>query len=56
MKLNNQQAAHLQRLFTACGNAKNFDESSVRDERLNKYMERLMNEGIDPKEITDLLY
>lgn len=56
MKLNNQQASHLQRLFDACENAKDFSESSVRQERLDSYMERLMEQGIDAKEITDLLY
>ena len=56
MKLNNQQANHLQRLFVACENAKNFDESCIRGERLDKYMEHLMDKGIDAKEISDLLY
>lgn len=56
MKLNNQQANHLQRLFNACENAKDFSEDVVRQERLNNYMERLMDEGIDSQEIVDLLY
>lgn len=56
MKLNNQQANHLQRLFNACENAKDFSEDTVRQERLGKYMEHLMEQGIAPKEITDLLY
>ena len=56
MKLTTKQANQLQRLFTACENAKNFDESCARDERLNVYMEKLMRQGIEAKEITDLLY
>lgn len=56
MKLTTKQANQLQRLFTACENAKNFDESCARDERLNAYMEKLMRQGIEAKEIADLLY
>ncbi len=56
MKLNKQQANHLQRLFIACENAKNFDESCIRGERLDKYMENLMEQGIDSQEIVDMLY
>ena len=56
MKLTKQQANHLHRLVAACENAKDFTESCARDERLDKYMEHLMDKGIDAKEITDLLY
>ena len=56
MKLTKQQANHLHRLFAACENAKNFSESLTRQERLDSYMVNLMEQGIDSKEITDLLY
>lgn len=56
MKLTTQQANHLQRLFAACENAKNFDESLKRQERLDSYMVHLMDKGVDSQEITNLLY
>lgn len=56
MKLNKQQAMFLHRLNLACENAKDFSESIARQERLDKYMENLMEQGIDAKEINDLLY
>ena len=51
-----KQADHLRRLQAACDNAKNFSESLARQERLDSYMMHLMEQGIDSKEITDLLY
>ena len=51
-----KQANHLRRLFAAWENAKDFTESCTRQERLDSYMEHLMEQGIDSKEITDLLY
>lgn len=56
MKLTKQQANFLHRLNLACENAKNFSESLTRQERLDSYMEHLLEQGIDIKEINDLLY
>ena len=56
MKLTQHQANHLQRLLTACENARDFDESCTRGERLDAYMEHLMAQGVSSKELCDTLY
>ena len=56
MELTRQQANHLNRLQAACDNAKDFDESCVRGERLDAYMEHLMAQGVSSKDLCDTLY
>lgn len=56
MKLTQHQVNHLNRLFIACENARDFDESCTRGERLDAYMEHLMAQGVSSKELCDTLY
>lgn len=56
MTLTRHQAQFLRRLVAACDNAKDFTESIARQERLDKYMDHLIEQGIDSQEIAELLY
>lgn len=56
MKLNKQQAQFLRRLNAAHENAKDFSEGVARQERLDKYIDHLIEQGIDNQEILEVLY